>query len=174
VPRCDDVRRLATGVDSLVAARGRSPIVLGSARLPRTWPDGPDPGQFVPDEAGSLAVTADVPAAGTYEVWLQGSVRPTVELFVDGELVGDVRHQLNNSGFGVRLGSADLDTGRHEIEVRFDGADLAPGSGGAPGVVGPLIVSRAQAGEPGLVEVGARQAERLCGRRWDWIEGITG
>ena len=100
------------------------------------------------------------PTAGRYEVWLGGSVRPHAELRVDGEPAGEVRDQLNNLGQYVRLGEAELGPGTHLIEVRFDGADLHPGSGGTAGAIGPLVLSRADAAEARLVRVrpGSRAA----------------
>ena len=62
-----------------------------------------------------------------YEVWIGGSLRPRVELRVDGEPAGSVRHLLNNEGQYVRLGAAELGPGPHRVEVEISGDDLHPG-----------------------------------------------
>jgi hypothetical protein len=88
---------------------------------------------------------------------------------VDGQARGSVRHVLNNLGQYVLLGHAALDPGRHRLELDFGGPDLHPGSGGAPSV-GSLVLSRGEAVDAELVRVDPRDARRLCGRAWDWIE----
>ncbi len=157
VPSCREVRALASRAGSLVAATGESPIVAGP------------PGTPAPRGAGSLTAEARVPRAGTYEVWMGGSVRPAVDLLVDGEHAGEARHQLNNFGGYVAFGQVQLGPGAHRVELRFAGADLHPGSGGAAFPVGPIALSR-NGFEPRLVRVQAAEARELCGREWDWIE----
>ena len=129
-PACGDVRALARGAEGVVAATGTSPVVvpLRAARYPAAWRVGED--VVLPDGGGSISAEAHVGRAGDYEVWLGGSVRPAVILTVDGERVGEVRHELNNSGQYVGFGSVALAPGGHRIEFRFAGADLHPGSGG--------------------------------------------
>jgi hypothetical protein len=70
----------------------------------------------------------------------------------------------------VHLGAAELSAGRHQLELDFGEPDLHPGSGGAPGSVGPLVLSTAEAADAQLVRVPAADADHLCGREWDWIE----
>jgi hypothetical protein len=116
----------------------------------------------------------EVPRAGRYAAWLKGSVRGSAELLVDGEVVGDVRHELNNEGGFVDLGEAQLAAGSHEVELRFGGADMHPGSGGFPRPpTGPLLFAPAgeEAGE--IVSVPVSEYERLCGKPWDWIEAVA-
>ena len=198
-PACAEVRALATRAGSrgtLVAAR-RPPISvvpLGVAAYPAGW-DGTDPARPRPTTPGELTARVEVSSRGeqsatggsaarpagrpdlagtsrrVYELWLRGSVRPEVELLVDGRPAGEVRHQLNNDGLYVRLGRARLAPGAHEVTVRFDGPDLHPGSRGRPAPIGPLALSRADTSKTRLAEVPAAEAEaRLCGRPWDWIE----
>jgi hypothetical protein len=104
---------------------------------------------------------------------LGGSVRPEVDLLVDGQQVGSVRQQLQNFGEYTLLGTARLDPGKHTIAVRFHGADLHPGSGGAPTAIGPLALSSQDAADTKVSFFPPSQAERLCGRRWDWIEAVA-
>jgi hypothetical protein len=116
----------------------------------------------------------EVPQAGNYTAWLAGSVRGSVELFVDGEKVGEVRHQLENEGSFMELGQTHLNAGAHKAELRFGGADLHPGSGGFPRPpTGPLLFSPAGEESGELVSVPVDESERLCGKSWDWIETIT-
>ena len=74
-------------------------------------------------------------------------MRPEVDLRVDGRSAGEVRDELNNSGEYAWLGHRRLDAGRHTLTIRFGGADLHPGSGGPPALVGPLVVSSQDAAD---------------------------
>jgi hypothetical protein len=115
----------------------------------------------------------EVPDAGGYDAWLRGSVRGEVELWVDGEKVGEARHELSNEGSFVYLGEARLGAGAHEAELRFGGADQHPGSGGFPRpFTGPLLFSPAGDERGEIVSIPAEESERLCGRPWDWIEAV--
>jgi len=115
----------------------------------------------------------EVPRAGDYSAWLEGSVRGDVELFIDGHKVGEARHQLENIGGFVELGVADLGAGPHTAEIRFGGADLHPGSGGFPRPpTGPLLLTPAGREKGKLVSVPASEYERLCGKPWDWIQAL--
>jgi len=171
-PRCAEVRALAAGGTRLVAATGVSPVVvsLADTEYPEGWAQ---PGfEFAPapEGPGSIEVDVRVTRPDEYELWLGESIRPNAELYVDGEPAGRVRHELNNYGGYVALGEASLEPGVHTVELRFDGADLAPGSGGRGDPVGPLVLSGTEAAESRLVQVDSANAEDLCGREWDWIE----
>jgi hypothetical protein len=171
-PRCSDVRRLARGARTLLAAASAEPIrvPLPETEHPAEWSVAERDDTLVPDGSGSIVASATVERAAGYEVWLGGSVRSTAELFVDGEAIGEVRHQLNNSGQYVSFGELPLEAGEHRIELRFAGAGLHPGSGGGGLPVGPIALTRAEAADSRIVRVRAAEAETLCNRAWDWIE----
>jgi hypothetical protein len=154
VPRCSEVEQLAAaaGPGGSLAAVSREPVYA-----------------FGP---GSTAAGVDVTAPGDYSIWLGGSVRPQVDLSVDGRAVGSVRHQLENDGEYVLLGTAALSSGRHSIEIRFHGSDLHPGSGGAPDPVGPVALTAQDAADTAVRSFPASAADELCGKPWDWIEAL--
>jgi hypothetical protein len=116
-----------------------------------------------------------VPRAGVYEAWLEGSVPVEVELLVDGRRFGEARNVLNNQGGFIALGDGRLGAGTHRAELRFGGPDLHPGSGESP-ETGPLLFApapdgaAAEAGE--IVSVPIDDSQLLCGKRWDWIEAV--
>jgi hypothetical protein len=118
---------------------------------------------------GSFVVTR----GGRYKGWLEGSVRGEVELLVDGVEVGKARHVLNNDGGFVDLGTVELPPGRHQVELRFGGADLHPGSGGFPRpFTGSLLFTPTADGAETIVSVPVDRARELCGKPWDWIEAV--
>jgi hypothetical protein len=174
-PDCAEVRELAarSGRVTVTAASrtGTVAVPMAEADYPNAWSNADAGASLFPTTPGDLRVSAEVRRRARYEIWLAGSVRPTVELLIDGRAVGEVRHQLNNEGFYVRLGQAQLDPGTHDITVRFSGADLRPGSGGTSRSIGPLVLSDSDASDSTVVDLPAAEAERrLCGREWDWIE----
>jgi len=178
IPRCTAVRRLArrAGPDGRLAAAARPParvVPLTRTRRPAGWGRAGDGrNRLLPRGSGTIRARISVPAADRYDVWLGGSVRSSLELTIDGSRVGSVRHQLNNSGQYIRLGRARLSRGSHEVSLRLAEPDLHPGSGGQPLALGPLALSRAEAPDARIVHFDSRQARRLCGRRWDWIEAL--
>jgi hypothetical protein len=171
VPRCDDVRNLATQGD-LVAAQGPEPVIvpLSQTSYPRAWSTPGTRFEPVPSSAGMIAADVRVTAAGNYEIWMGGSLGPRVDLSVDGRSAGSVRDQLNNFGGYVSLGSAELEPGVHRVEITFHGADLHPGSGVPATAIGPLVLTTGTATDATLVNVPAADAQSLCGKRSDWIE----
>ena len=68
VPRCGQVRELAAGGRTLIAAARAGPLVLSLADsgYPEAWERAGSPGSPVPTGPGSLTVEADVPREGSY------------------------------------------------------------------------------------------------------------
>ena len=115
-----------------------------------------------------------MPRAGRYEVWLGGSVRPEVDLTVDGRPAGArCGTSSTTQGEYVLLGRAQLGSGRHSLAIRFDGADLHPGSGGAPSPVGPLQLSAGDTAQTRVIQLPSERSAELCGKPWDWIEALA-
>ena len=171
VPDCDAVRDLATEGDLVAApALGAIVVPLSQTTFPESWATPQTRYAPVPTGAGTIAANVRVPRAGDYEVWIGGSLRPKVELSVDGTEIGSARHELNNLGGYVSLGSTGLTSGEHQVEVRLNGADLAPGSGGRASAIGPLVLSTVTAAQSTPVRVAAADADTLCDGPWDWIE----
>jgi hypothetical protein len=175
-PRCADVLRLARearGVGgSLVAARARRPIALPLGEADRSGGLLPSPvgaTYLEPTGAGEFSLQASLPSSGRYEVWLGGSIRPSATLYVDGRRVSSIRQQLSPPGTYLDFGPVQIGRGVHAFSIRLGGADLNPGSAGSDGLLGPLVIAKAD-DDPGLTSVPASKARRLCGEAWDWIE----
>jgi hypothetical protein len=157
VPDCGEVG----GLGLLALQQGQADVRLVAARHAPVYDAG----------GGSL----ELPRAGRYTAWLEGAVRGSVALYVDGRKVGEARQRIENQGGFIELGTARLGPGRHSVELRFGGADLHPGSGGFPRPpTGPLLFSPAGGELGALVSVPLNEANRLCGKPWDWIEAVGG
>jgi hypothetical protein len=177
VPSCEKVLGLGTVAShedgTLVAAERRQPQILDLAGFhhPHNWLVGPD-ATLVPNAAGTLTKTIRLPIGGLQDFWLGGSFRNRVELLVDGRLVGSARDQLEETAQLTPLGTATLDSGKHDISLRYSGGDWRPGSRGAPFVLGPLVLGEPAAASD-LIRVPPGAAASLCGRSFDWIEAVA-
>jgi hypothetical protein len=176
VPSCGEVRRLAAlaGPSGRLAAPPRTRTVVvdfSGVPLPAGWTI--DSGGHVSPKrgAGSIAKAFTVPRRGRYDVWLGGSFRGRIRLYVDGRLVADARDWLTATGYAP-LGTAMLRAGAHRLLLRYGGADLHPGSGGFQFGLGPLVLSRGQEDVP-VTYVPSAGATALCGRRLDWLEALA-
>jgi hypothetical protein len=177
LPRCADVHRLAreAGPGGSLAAVPRRPIAAFAAAAfshPRSWSVPGNHSVLVPDSSGIMRGTVGIRRSGIYTVWLGGGVRPQVDLLVDGREVGSVRDQLENSGQYVELGATRWRRGSHRIEIGFHAADLVPGSGGTAQAIGPIVLSPQDTADTRVLRFPPGQANRLCGRRWDWVEAV--
>jgi hypothetical protein len=137
---------------------------------PAAWqPLGGPPGvrgSVVPTGPGRLQ--GAITAGGDQRVWIRASGGRAVTVSVDGRPVGSVR-EINTPGQWLEVGRVRLPPGRraHTIEVTRGGATLRPGDA-VRGLLGAVAL---QATAPDrLVSVPPREAARLCGRSWDWIE----
>jgi hypothetical protein len=173
VPNCASVLKLAgtTGATQLLAVeRGQIAVVsLASRAHPPGWPtSGAD---VYPDSDGTVSASVAVPSTNTYQVWVGGSFVGRLELRVDGQAVGESRHQLEWTGQYVLLARLPLTEGQHTIELRYDADGIRPGSHGiAPFPLGPVVVAPEE--DARQVEVAPANARSLCRRRFDWIEAL--
>jgi hypothetical protein len=177
VPDCREVRRLAgiAGPGGRLAAVVRPPATV--VKLPAT--DHPvgwrtierDDRLLVPARAGSLKTVVELRARGRYGIWLGGAYRRSLEVFVDGRRLYSRRHRLSHAEQYEPLGVAQLDRGRHRIELRYGKADVHPGSDGQAFPIGPLVLGRATAASD-VTYVDSSDARSLCAKRLDWIEAL--
>lgn len=177
-PACAEVRDLArqAGPGGTVAAAERQPNLVASlaqSTYPASWiPTEPGSPSLVPHGPGTARLALDVPTAGDYGVYLQGSARNRLTVLADGAEVGSVEQQLNEASQFLYFGEVPLRAGSHEIELTYDGQTLGPGSGGPPEAIGPLVLSPARNEDPPLRRLPAARAEELCGRHLDWVEAL--
>ena len=93
-----------------------------------------------------------------------------VSVKVDGKRM-DPADQVNSPKQWLPLGTTSLAPGSHRIEITRPETSLAPGQG-YRGYIGPVVLEPV-APRP-LVSVPLGDAGRLCGKRWDWIERVSG
>ena len=179
VPECAEVHHLArqVGPGGMLAAVVRDPVVvvpLSETRHPAAWNSSRYQSALLPRTPGTMTARVQIPETGDYSIYLGGSVRPQVDLSVDGEHVNSVRAFLNNLGEYVPFGDANLSAGAHTISFTFHGSDLYPASGGTAQPIGPLALTDQDAAHTKISYFPVSQADELCGRTWDWIEAVSG
>lgn len=167
---CRAVRRLkrrARPGDRLIGAmRPRvarlSPLQV---RHPRNWPkSGEAIGTLTTHGAGTLRGT--LTGSGRQRVWLRASAPRALKVSIDGHAVGRA-HQIGSPGQWIQVGSVSLASGAHRIEIRRGSATLRPGDS-FDGYLGDVALEAV--GPSRLEAVAPRDAARLCGRPFDWIE----
>jgi hypothetical protein len=179
VPKCSEVHHLAheAGPGGTLAAVIRDPVVvvpLAQTKHPAAWNSSQFEFALLPRTPGTMTTKVQIPQSGNYSIYLGGSVRPQVDLSVDGKLVSSVRQDLNNFGEYVPFGSTNLSAGAHTISITFHGSDLHPGSGGPAEPIGPLALTHQDAAATKISYFPSSQADLLCGKSWDWIEAVQG
>ena len=101
VPDCGLVRTTAAAAATrggmIAAAYTPNPtlVPLGAGPLPPGWVGSPsDQAVVTPSGSATVLAAVDVPAAGTYSTWIQGTAWRRITLKIDGRRVGSV----NTSG----------------------------------------------------------------------------
>jgi hypothetical protein len=179
LPPCKLVQQLAAeatknGAGLVAAVRAPAVIAdLAKAERPPSWPTSPGPpAQTYPDKPGTARVAVTVPASGVHDLWVQGSFARGLDVSVDGKHLGSTRNQLSFTGQWIRFGSRELTAGTHEVELRYPGGSLRPGSGQQPETVGPVaVVPREPRSE--LLDVARADARSLCTKPLDWLEVVA-
>jgi hypothetical protein len=178
-PDCSSVLSLAGRVPpggALAAAPRTPPVAIDLTKVAHV-PDGwvPDPahaGALEPAKPGSLVTGVIVPRNARYAIWLGGTFKSRVRVYVDGRLAASARGVLQWEP-AVRIGSVSLTAGQvHQVRIEYDGPSfLHPGSGGIATGMGPLVLSD-ERGSRRVLELPPAQARSLCGRYLDWVEAI--
>lgn len=126
--------------------------------------------------AGTIEGSVSLPASGTYDVSMPGSIGRPVTLYIDGHRAGSVSYQERYPGQYLHFARVYLSAGTHQIRLSRGNGSLSPGSGDGPdtdsGVIGPLIFTLQQPQDGSLKVVPGSEAERVCAAHvgYQWIE----
>jgi len=171
--RIGHLARAASASERLIAAPSPALVRIALARAahPARW--GHERRGLVMSRPGQLEATFALPAAGRWDVWVQGQLMPAVAVAVDGRTLALISGQL--SGNSLVLDTVPplpvrLSAGRHSLSVTRRGLSLAPGDGGSAVLDGVFLTSAADNTQRELSTRPAAAWRGLCGRRYDWIE----
>jgi hypothetical protein len=177
--QCRRIGRLAP----LAAAHGGQLVVARAPQLlsvslahsshPRRW--GHEREGLVMSTPGTLTASFDLPAGGSWDVWVQGQIMPSVQLRVDGRTLASIAGQLDGNSLvpdtvpPIRVALA---AGPHRVTVTRSGVSLAPGDGGAA-VLDAIFLTPAATDPRGSLRTAAPARWRsLCGRSYQWVEVV--
>lgn len=130
---------------------------------------------YVMPAPGHLQAGFQITRPGVWDVWLQGEFMPTVNVQVDGDLIGRVGGQVGgdpvvpNTTTPLRV---SLTAGRHSLAIIRGGLTLAPGDGGSAILISAFLTPAGAGGQPQLHVTPPAQWRSLCGRRYVWIEAV--
>jgi|HubBroStandDraft_2_1064218.scaffolds.fasta_scaffold00459_8 hypothetical protein len=165
----------ARGVAGLVAAQAVTlvKIPLRRSAHPTSW--GHQRQALVMGRPGTLRARFTVPAAGRWEVWVQGDIMPTVQLRVDGHELASIAGQLSGNSLvsnTIPPIPVQLSAGVHSLALTRTSAGIGPGELGSA-VLNAIFLTPASAqSAPTLRAVSALQWQSLCGRSYQWIEVV--
>jgi hypothetical protein len=181
VPRCSDIIRLAR----LASAKGGSlatvvrpaTVVIqadGSIGAPTSFGTyGEDRAAIYLTKPYTLQASFTAPTDGDYGAWVGGAFKGHVDVSIDGTRVGSVRNVLDWPETFVPAGTLQLAAGAHSLLLRYEGADLRPGSAGVPEFgLSSVALGIGTADRP-VSYVRPSAARSLCGKRLDWVEAVT-
>jgi hypothetical protein len=171
VPDCGQLKALAdragpTGTLLAQPADVHFPVDLTGATASDGWSI--DGTTFTPHGSGTLTATVDVPAAGSWRVWVGGDIFSTLTVSVNGH--SDSATNALNVNRYQPFGPFQLTAGSHEIEFRSDGSGLGPGSGADPSPLGPVVLQQDRTVDLPRLTVRPADYQQLCNAPWDWIE----
>jgi hypothetical protein len=128
--------------------------------------------------AGAVQGSVSLPARGTYDISMPGSVGRSVTLDIDGRRAGSISHQERYPGQFLHFARVSLSAGTHQVRMSRPNGSLSPGTGDGPdtasGVIGPLIFTLEQPRDGSLIMVPSGEAGPTCAARagYEWMEMV--
>jgi hypothetical protein len=148
-------------------------VIADPRRTPHFW--GRQGEDLLAGAPGRWQQPVDIRRAGTYRVFLRGSVGRRVTVSLDGRLLGSERWRESYAGQSMLVATVRLAKGEHLLEVLRGGGSLLPGTGNdASGVttrIGPVSFDPTFERET-VRTAPASRLDAVCGsqRPLDWIE----
>lgn len=120
---------------------------------------------------GRLNGAITVKHAGSYEVWLAGSVDRPMDILIDGRTVGVAARESGDDGNVMHIADISLKRGKHTYELVRGGGDLSPDDNGSS-VIDGVVFQAVSAARAPVRTIGPGRWRSLCGRPLDWIEVV--
>jgi hypothetical protein len=176
--QCATLERVARSAGAASAARlvaAQAPTIVRipfqRSEHPPDW--GHERKALVMGHPGTLRAHFALPAAGTWDVWVQGDIMPTVRLSVDAHHLASISGQLSGNSLvpdTVPAIPVELAAGAHSLTLTRTSPGLGPGETGAA-VLDSIFLTPARDGfAPTLRTVAASQWKALCGGSYQWVE----
>ena len=120
---------------------------------------------------GTLTGRIQVPSAGRYTVWMQGSLVQRLSIAIALRPVGSVSGQIGPAGLFTDVGTVRLPAGEQPVIMHRSGASrLAPVQEGD--TLGELVLTHGDR-PPAVRTVAPSRARSLCGTPLQWLEIVS-
>jgi hypothetical protein len=119
---------------------------------------------------GELSARFEVQAGGNQLLWLKGNLGRAIEVFVDGERVGEVAYESGGDGNYSAPIRLELDAGAHTLKLVRGGGTLRPGDA-SPSRLDAIVVQPAE--DKSVESEGLAAWRSLCQRPLDWVEAVS-
>jgi hypothetical protein len=149
-------------------------IPLTGARHPAAWAHQRE--GLVLGRPGRLSASFVLPHAGTWQLWIDGQIMPSVTVSIDGRRLGSVSGQLDGNSLvpdTILAASTPLSAGTHDVQLTRRGFSPAPGDGGSAVVDGIFMAPSGLAARALRVRPLAGWRS-LCGGSYRWFELLSG
>jgi hypothetical protein len=126
---------------------------------------------------GTARMTVAVPRPGTWMLWMQGQLMPTVGVVVDGRQVGTIAGQIEGgslSGQVIAPLPVQLSAGVHTISIVRGPAGLGPGEDGWADVRAVFLTAAGRGGRAAILRAPLSHWRSLCAARLQWAEALPG
>ena len=136
----------------------------------------PEGNEIVAHGAGSDRMTFTLARAGTYELWMEGTVGRPIEFILDGRTVGKIAYENRYPEQFLYIGARELAAGRHTLTIVRGNGSLHPGSGDDvdPDTrsFGPIVLLPRGSQSYRLEVAPAAAAARICAAPvgYEWME----
>lgn len=177
---CQRIRRVAGRAQREHARLAVSPRIAGLTLIPvhtlhpAEWVVPPAGSAPIPDaldltrSGGTITGKVDVPRAGRYTVWLQGSLTQRIRIDIGLKPAGSVSDQIGPAGTFGDVGTVKLSAGVQPVIMHRAGPPaLAPTD--FANVLGRLVLTRSSR-PPSVRTVAPADARSLCGVPIQWLE----
>jgi hypothetical protein len=142
---------------------------------PADW--GRERGALVMGQPGTLRASFTLPAAGTWDVWVQGDIMPAVHLAVDGHALATISGQLSGNSLVPNTIPAipvRLAAGVHSLTLTRSRPGLGPGEKGAAVLDAIFLTPAGSRSSPTLRSAPVSRWKSLCGSEYQWVELLPG
>jgi hypothetical protein len=176
--QCATIQRVAQAAGAVSRERlvaSQAPTIVriplrGSAH-PSDW--GREREALVMGHPGTLRASFTLPAAGSWDVWVQGDIMPTVRLTVDGRPFASISGQLSGNSLvpdTIPATPVRLAAGAHNLTLTRTSPGLGPGEKGAA-VLDAIFLTPSRSGSsPTLRSAPVSRWKSLCGSEYQWVE----
>jgi hypothetical protein len=179
--QCSRIARLARAAPGTSArlVGAEAPLLVRVPLLAASHPPGWGRQRqgLVMKRPGTLTATFSLPSPGRWNLWVQGQIMPDVQVRVDGQLVASVAGQLSGNSLvpnTVPPLPVALSAGSHRLTVTRGSSTLAPGEAGSTVLSAIFLTPAAYDPQRALQTVAVDRWRALCGRRYSWVELVTG